>query len=132
MPASPDRPDPELPSPEEVGAAIPGPPPIDPDAPFLVFGLQLVVRMRPAEEVSVEVQCPQGHPIQYGTVVAVGDGFDPQANRFRAMPPVGSTVAFEETVEGVEGHYFFFGDDEMRVLHVEVITIAFPPEPPPA
>jgi len=98
------------------------------DERFLVYGLNLVVRMQKPEEITIPVQCPRGQPVQYGQVVATGDGFDPQANRFRGMPPVGSVVAFEETTEGIEGHYLFIGDDEFRVLHLDVITIAFPPE----
>ena len=42
------------------------------------------------------------------------------------MPPVGAIVAFEETTEGVEGHYFFVGDDEYRILHLDAIDVAFP------
>ncbi len=99
-----------------------------PSPPFLVFGLNVVVRMLKDEEVLVPVQCPRGQPVQYGVVVSAGDGFDPQAIQFRAMPPVGATVAFEETTEGIEGHYLFVGDDEFRVLHLDVITIGFPPK----
>ena len=98
------------------------------DPRFLVYGLNVVVRMQKPEEIGIPVQCPRGQPIQYGEVVARGDGFDPQASRFRNMPPLGSVVAFEETTEGIEGHYLFIEDDEFRVLHLDVITIAFPPE----
>ncbi len=118
-PADPSPPHSDSQNPPSTGGAAP--------APFLVFGLNLVVRMKKQEEVSVPVQCPRGQPIQYGTVVAVGDGFDPQASQFRAMPPVGALVAFEETTEGTEGHYLFVDDDEFRVLHLDVITIGFPP-----
>ncbi len=94
----------------------------------MVYGLNIVVRMQKPEEITTPVQCPRGQPIQYGEVVATGDGFDPQASRFRRMPPIDSVVAFEETTEGIEGHYLFMDDDEFRVLHLDVITIAFPPE----
>lgn len=95
------------------------------DARFRVFGLNMVVRMG-KELTPYAVQCPRGQPIQYGQVVSVGDGFDPQASNFREMPPLGAIVAFEETTEGVEGHYFFVGDDEYRILHLDAIDVAFP------
>ncbi len=97
------------------------------EEPFFVTGLNVVVQMRRVEEGPVQVHCPRGQPIQYGEVVAVGDGFDPDAESFREMPPIGSVVVFEETTEGVEGHYFYMDDVEYRVLHVDAINIAFPP-----
>jgi hypothetical protein len=97
------------------------------DPRFRVYGLRLIVRMRGVETAPFNVQCPRGHPIQYGEVVSLGDGFDPEAGTFRDMPPVGSVVAFEETAEGVEGHFFFSGDDEYRILDLDALDMAFPP-----
>ncbi len=51
--------------------------------------------------------CPKGSPIRYGEVVARGDGFDEGANAFREMPDPKTIVAFEESPEEVEGHYFY-------------------------
>jgi hypothetical protein len=96
------------------------------DPRFEVYGVWTVIRMGGADATPYAVQCPKGQPIQYGTVVCRGDGFDPVAETFRDMPPLGAVVAFEETAEGIEGHYFFVGDDEYRILHVDAINIAFP------
>ena len=97
------------------------------DARFRVYGLHLVVQMGDESLAPYPLQCPQGHPIQYGKVVSCGDGFDPQAGAFRSMPPLASIVVFEEPAEGIEGHYLFVGDDEYRVLYLDVITMTFPP-----
>ena len=97
------------------------------DPRFEVYGLWVVVRMGGAELAPYQVQCPSGQPIQYGSVTSRGDGFDADAGCFREMPPIGAIVAFEETAEGIEGHYFFSGDDEYRILHLDVLNIAFPP-----
>jgi hypothetical protein len=95
------------------------------DPRFKVYGLNLVVRM--GQDITpYAVQCPRGQPIFYGEVVARGDGYDPQAGNFRDMPPIGAVVAFEETAETVEGHYFFAEDAEYRILHLEAVDIAFP------
>jgi hypothetical protein len=80
----------------------------------------------PPEETTVH--CPRAHPIQYGKVVSRGDGYDAQANIFREMPALGSMVAFEEAPEGVEGHFFFRDEEEYRILHLDAVNIAFPPE----
>lgn len=96
------------------------------DSRFEVYGVWMVLRMGGADTTPFAVQCPKGQPIQYGTVVRRGDGFDTDAGTFRDMPPLGAVVAFEETAEGIEGHYFFVGDDEYRILHVDAVNIAFP------
>jgi hypothetical protein len=44
------------------------------------------------------------------------------------MPGIGSIVAFEESAEDVEGHYFYCGQDEYRVLPLDVVIIAYSPE----
>ncbi|MBN1442601.1 MAG: hypothetical protein JXA90_07830 [Planctomycetes bacterium] len=102
----------------------------DNDPRFLVFGLWVVVRMLSPDRTPFAVQCPHGQPIQYGTVISRGDGFDPEAGAFRPLPPIGSVAAFEESPEGIEGHYFFVGDQEYRVVHLDVINIAFPVDEP--
>ena len=112
------------PAPQQQRGSLPD---VANDSRFLVYGLDLVVRMGAVGLAPFEVQCPRGQPIQYGQVAARGDGFDPHAGCFREMPPVGGIVVFEETTEGVEGHYFFVGDDEYRILHLEAVDIAFPP-----
>lgn len=94
---------------------------------FRVYGVNLVVRMLqepPPQEMNLN--CPRGSPIRYGTVVATGDGFDQGGNTFREMPPIQSVVAFEETDEGVEGHYFYMSSEEFRVLHLDAVILAFP------
>ena len=96
------------------------------DRRFRVFGLSMVLRILDPDTVPFQVQCPRGQPIQYGEVVSRGDGFDAHAQCFRRMPALGAVVAFEETAEGVEGHYFFVGDDEFRILHLDAVDIAFP------
>jgi hypothetical protein len=101
------------------------------DPRFEVFGLWLVVRMGAAELAPYAVQCPNGQPIQYGVVVTRGDGFDAEAGDYRDVPEVGSIVAFEETPEGIEGHYFFVGDEEYRIIHLDAINISFPPRSSP-
>jgi len=98
------------------------------DPRFQVYGLWVVVQMQKPDSTPYAVQCPHGQPILYGKVVSRGDGFDPEAGTFRDLPPLGSLVAFEETTEGIEGHYFFDNDAEYRIVHLDVLNIAFPPE----
>jgi hypothetical protein len=98
-----------------------------PDFRPVVFGLQLLVEMQPEGSPGIEVHCPKGHPVQYGKVVSAGDGFDPDAGEFREMPPVAAIVAFEEHSEDVEGHYFFAGGREYRILHLDSVTVSFAP-----
>lgn len=94
--------------------------------PFEVYGISLVVKTLAEPPGGISIYCPAGSPIRYGLVVAKGDGFDEGANTFRDMPPVGSIVAFEEEQEGVEGHYFYVGDEEYRVLRLDAVIISFP------
>lgn len=100
------------------------------DPRFRVYGLNLVAKMLRDTPPEVVLHCPKGMPIQYGVVVSRGDGFDAQADEFREMPDLGALVAFEETTEGVEGHYFYLGQEEFRVLHLDIVNIAFPPGAP--
>jgi hypothetical protein len=44
------------------------------------------------------------------------------------MPQLGALVAFEESPEGVEGHYFYQRNEEYRVLHLDAVIIAYPQE----
>jgi hypothetical protein len=96
--------------------------------PYKVYGVNFLVQVLSQPPAGVTIHCPRGSPIRYGRVVAMGDGFDAGANAFREMPQVGSLVAFEESPEGVEGHYFYVGDDELRVLHLDAVIIAYPQE----
>src|SRR3989442_7193808 len=76
----------------------------------------------------VRVHCPKGSPIRYGEVVARGDGFDEGANAFREMPELKAVVAFEESVEEVEGHYFYIAGEEYRVIRLDSVILSFPHE----
>jgi hypothetical protein len=96
--------------------------------PHKVFGVNFLVQVISQPPAGLTIHCPRGSPMRYGRVVATGDGFDAGANAFREMPHVGALVAFEETPEGVEGHYFYQGDEEYRVLHLDAVIIAFPQE----
>jgi len=93
--------------------------------PFEVYGINLVVKVPAEPPTEARIHCPEGYPVRYGLVVATGDGFDEVGNTFRDMPPVGSIVAFEEDQEGVEGHYFYIGGEEHRVLRLDAVIIAF-------
>lgn len=93
-----------------------------------VYGLNLLLEMVTDDStLDIEVHCPKGHTVHYGRVLAHGDGFDPDARGFRDMAPVGSIVAFEEHSEDVEGHYFFAGGREYRILHQDAVTATFTP-----
>jgi hypothetical protein len=96
--------------------------------PFQVFGINLLVRLMAEPPADVRVHCPKGSPIRYGEVVGRGDGFDEGANAFREMPPVRSVVAFEENPEEVEGHYFYVGGEEHRVIRLDAVILSFPLE----
>jgi hypothetical protein len=96
-----------------------------------VYGINLLVRLMAegaADDGFVRVHCPKGSPIRYGEVVARGDGFDEGANAFREMPNVKTVVAFEESSEEVEGHYFYVSGDEYRVIRLDSVILSFPHE----
>jgi len=96
--------------------------------PYKVYGVNFLLQVLSQPPAGVTLHCPRGSPIRYGRVVATGDGFDAGANTFREMPQVGALVAFEESPEGVEGHYFYVGEAEYRVLHLDAVIIAYPQE----
>lgn len=92
-----------------------------------VFGAFVLVKMLAAPPPGQEVFCPKTGRVLYGDVCVRGDGFDPACNQFRDMPPLGATVTFEESDENVEGHYFFVGGQEFRVVHIDSLIVSFPP-----
>jgi hypothetical protein len=96
--------------------------------PFQVFGINLLVRLMPEPPADVRVHCPKGSPIRYGEVVGRGDGFDEGANAFREMPELKTVVAFEESAEEVEGHYFYIALEEYRVIRLDSVILSFPHE----
>lgn len=96
--------------------------------PIQVYGINLLVRLMSEAPADVRVHCPQGSPIRYGEVAARGDGFDEGANAFREMPSLKAVVAFEESPEEVEGHYFYVAGDEYRVIRLDSIILSFPHE----
>lgn len=91
-----------------------------------VYGLMLLVRIEEGPGEKPEVNCPKGAHLLYGTVIAAGDGYDPDAKTFRKLPPPGSTITFEEAGENVEGHYFFVGRTEYRIVHLDSVIVSFP------
>lgn len=98
------------------------------DARFVVFGLNLLVRMVPHPPVDKMVHCPKGGQILYGDVIAHGDGFDPDSRSFRPMPTPGSLVTFEEGMETVEGHSFYIDEQEYRIIHADSLLVGFTPD----
>ncbi len=101
------------------------------NVPIQVYGINLLVRLMtegPADDLKVHVHCPKGSPIRYGEVVARGDGFDEGANAFREMPDLKTVVAFEESAEEVEGHYFYVAGEEYRVIRLDSVILSFPRE----
>jgi hypothetical protein len=96
--------------------------------PIQVYGINLLVRLLPEGPADVRVHCPKGSPIRYGEVVAKGDGFDEGANAFREMPAPQAIVAFEESGEEVEGHYFLLAGEEYRVIRLDAVILSFPAE----
>jgi hypothetical protein len=96
--------------------------------PHKVYGVNFLVEVLSEPPAGLTIHCPRGSPIRYGRVLAAGDGFDAGGNAFREMPHVGALVAFEESPEGVEGHYFYLRDKEYRVLHLDAVIIAYPQE----
>ena len=75
--------------------------------PIQVYGINLLVKMMAEAPADIRVNCPKGSPIRYGEVIARGDGFDEGANAFSEMPELKTVVAFEESADEVEGHYFY-------------------------
>lgn len=96
--------------------------------PVQVFGINLLVKLLSEPPADIRVHCPKGSPIRYGQVVGRGDGFDEGANAFREMPPLDAVVAFEESAEDVEGHYFYVAGEEHRVIRLDAVILAFPHE----
>jgi len=96
--------------------------------PIQVYGINILVNMMTEPPADVRVNCPKGSPIRYGEVVARGDGFDEGANAFREMPDLKCVVAFEESAEEVEGHYFYIGLEEYRVIRLDSVILSFPHE----
>ena len=45
-----------------------------------------------------------------------------------AGAPVHAIVAFEENPEEVEGHYFYIGGEEHRVIRLDAVILSFPAE----
>jgi len=99
-----------------------------PPIPIQVYGINLLVRLMGEGPADVRVHWPKGSPIRYGEVIARGDGFDEGANAFREMPELKVVVAFEESAEEVEGHYFYIGGEEYRVIRLDAIILSFPHE----
>ncbi len=96
--------------------------------PVQVFGINILVKLLPEAPADIRVHCPQGSPIRYGLVVGRGDGFDEGADAFREMPLENSIVAFEESAEEVEGHYFYVAGEEYRVIRLDAVILSFPHE----
>jgi hypothetical protein len=96
--------------------------------PIQVYGINLLVRLMAEGPADVRVHCPKGSPIRYGAVMARGDGFDEGANAFRDMPELNTVVAFEESAEEVEGHYFYIAGEEYRVIRLDSVILSFPHE----
>lgn len=96
--------------------------------PIQVYGINLLVRLMAEGPADVRVHCPKGSPIRYGEVTARGDGFDEGANAFREMPELKTVVAFEESAEEVEGHYFYIAGEEFRVIRLDSVILSFPHE----
>src|SRR3990172_4166641 len=95
--------------------------------PVQVYGINLLVKLL-GELPADGGPCRGASPIRYGKVVGRGDGFDEGANAFREMPPLEAVVAFEESAEDVEGHYFYLGGEEHRVIRLDAVILSFPHE----
>ncbi len=87
--------------------------------PIQVYGINLLVRLMAEGPADVRVHCPKGSPIR---------GFDEGANAFRDMPELSAVVAFEESAEEVEGHYFYIAGEEYRVIRLDSVILSFPHE----
>src|SRR5436853_7436999 len=94
--------------------------------PIQVYGINLLVKMMAEAPADVRVHCPKGSPIRYGEVIARGDGFDEGANAFREMPELKTVVAFEESAEEVEGHYFYIAGGEYRGIRLVAVVLSLP------
>lgn len=121
MSSHPHSPEPSEPVPTPQGAQ-------SRDSRFVVFGLNLLVRMVPYPPVDKVVHCPKGGHILYGEVLAHGDGFDPDSKSFRPMPVPGCLVTFEEGSETVEGHSFYISEQEYRIIHADSLLVGFSPD----
>jgi hypothetical protein len=44
------------------------------------------------------------------------------------MPGIKTIVAFEESAEEVEGHYFYVALEEYRVIRLDAVILSFPAE----
>ncbi|GEM_PF-522804 len=99
------------------------------DSPFQVYGLHILVHVQRETPKDLELHCPKGDNVVYGKVLTAGDGFDPDAADFRPMPVAETLVAFEETGEEVQGHYFYRDTEEFRVIHLDSVILSFPPSP---
>ncbi len=96
------------------------------ESPYQVFGLHILVQALKETPKELELHCPKGDNVVYGRVLGVGDGFDADAASLRPMPEIGSAVAFEETGEDVQGHYFYRDGEEFRVIHLDSVILSFP------
>lgn len=97
------------------------------DSPYQVYGLHILVHVQKETPKDLELHCPKGDNVVYGKVLTSGDGFDADAADFRPMPDVGTIVAFEESAEDVQGHYFYRDGEEYRVIHLDSVILSFPP-----
>lgn len=98
------------------------------EIPVQVYGINILVKLLGEPPADIRVHCPKGSPIRYGLVAGRGDGFDEGANAFREMPPINAVVAFEESAEEVEGHYFYVAGEEFRVIRLDAVILSFPHE----
>jgi len=44
------------------------------------------------------------------------------------MPDLKAVVAFEESAEEVEGHYFYIAGEEYRVIRLDSVILSYPHE----
>jgi hypothetical protein len=62
----------------------------------------------------------------YGINLLVRMMAEPPADAFRDMPETTTIVAFEESAEDVEGHYFYIALEEYRVIRLDSVILSFP------
>jgi hypothetical protein len=96
------------------------------DSRFQVYGMNVLVKIVAEPGPDRQVHCPKGDHILYGQVIARGDGYDPDPNSFRPMPPLGTLIVFEEGSENVEGHSVYVGGQEYRIIHGDSIIVGMP------